>query len=142
MKWILCVHANAGRCGACNCPAASHTVGGGEEKRSGCRVEEHKGAQEMKKKTGGERICRVFLLAVGTSYIHTRCKYHKQPDRHKSCPSTSCLTVMSTPSRGAFILIEGLDRSGKSTQAAALHARLHAAGLPVKQMKFPGQEAL
>ena len=40
--------------------------------------------------------------------------------------------------RGAFIVIEGLDRSGKSTQAAALYERLAAAGISVKLQKFPG----
>ncbi|KAF8142305.1 thymidylate kinase [Mycena galopus ATCC 62051] len=40
-------------------------------------------------------------------------------------------------SRGAFIAIEGLDRSGKTTQVAALHARLDAEGNPVKLLKFP-----
>jgi len=40
--------------------------------------------------------------------------------------------------RGAFIVIEGLDRSGKSTQAAALCERLAAAGISVKLQKFPG----
>jgi len=39
--------------------------------------------------------------------------------------------------RGAFIVIEGLDRSGKSTQCARLAARLEAAGKPVKSVKFP-----
>ena len=42
-----------------------------------------------------------------------------------------------TTSRGAFIVIEGLDRSGKSTQAAALFARCQDAGIPVKLIKFP-----
>ncbi|KIY44633.1 thymidylate kinase [Fistulina hepatica ATCC 64428] len=39
--------------------------------------------------------------------------------------------------RGAFIVIEGLDRSGKSTQAALLVDRLRKSGAPVKPMKFP-----
>ncbi|KZT59895.1 thymidylate kinase, partial [Calocera cornea HHB12733] len=39
--------------------------------------------------------------------------------------------------RGAFIVIEGLDRSGKSTQTALLAARLAAHGRPVEQFKFP-----
>ncbi|KDQ19063.1 hypothetical protein BOTBODRAFT_83164, partial [Botryobasidium botryosum FD-172 SS1] len=38
--------------------------------------------------------------------------------------------------RGAFIVIEGLDRSGKSTQAALLLARLQTHG-PAKLIKFP-----
>ncbi|KAI0063988.1 thymidylate kinase [Artomyces pyxidatus] len=39
--------------------------------------------------------------------------------------------------RGAFIVIEGLDRSGKSTQAAMLVSRLEGANVPVKLQKFP-----
>ncbi|TDL23816.1 thymidylate kinase [Rickenella mellea] len=44
---------------------------------------------------------------------------------------------MSTVQRGAFIVIEGLDRSGKSTQAALLQSRLQNANVSVKLMKFP-----
>ncbi|KAJ6491576.1 thymidylate kinase [Mycena vulgaris] len=39
--------------------------------------------------------------------------------------------------RGAFIAIEGLDRSGKTTQVATLQARLETEGIPVKLLKFP-----
>lgn len=41
--------------------------------------------------------------------------------------------------RGAFIVIEGLDRSGKSTQAAALLGRLQDSQISAKLLKFPGQ---
>lgn len=41
--------------------------------------------------------------------------------------------------RAPFIVIEGLDRSGKSTQAAILLARLEASGIPAKLIKFPGE---
>jgi len=40
-------------------------------------------------------------------------------------------------SRGAFIVIEGLDRSGKSTQAGRLLGRLEAASKSVQLLKFP-----
>jgi thymidylate kinase len=40
-------------------------------------------------------------------------------------------------SRGAFIVIEGLDRSGKSTQADVLTKKLQAVG-QAKLLKFPG----
>ena len=43
--------------------------------------------------------------------------------------------------RGAFIVLEGLDRSGKSTQAALLADHLKKEGVDVKLMKFPGQHA-
>ncbi|KAJ7726048.1 thymidylate kinase [Mycena maculata] len=39
--------------------------------------------------------------------------------------------------RGAFIVIEGLDRSGKTTQVTTLQARLETEGIPVKLFKFP-----
>lgn len=41
--------------------------------------------------------------------------------------------------RAPFILIEGLDRSGKTTQVSALADRLHNAQRRVKLLKFPGQ---
>jgi dTMP kinase len=40
--------------------------------------------------------------------------------------------------RGAFIVIEGLDRSGKTTQTELLAARLSANGVSVARRKFPG----
>ena len=45
---------------------------------------------------------------------------------------------MDNSKRGAFIVIEGLDRAGKSTQAATLVKRLEDAGMKVRAMKFPG----
>lgn len=41
--------------------------------------------------------------------------------------------------RAPFIVIEGLDRSGKTTQTSLLHTRLEAEGIQAKLMKFPGQ---
>ncbi|KAF7983659.1 hypothetical protein HWV62_19545 [Athelia sp. TMB] len=41
------------------------------------------------------------------------------------------------PQRGIFIVIEGLDRSGKTTQTALLYDALKAAGIAVNQLKFP-----
>lgn len=40
--------------------------------------------------------------------------------------------------RGAFIVLEGLDRSGKTTQVKLLEQRFIEAGRPVKMMRFPG----
>ena len=42
-------------------------------------------------------------------------------------------------SRGAFIVLEGLDRSGKTTQVELLEQRLAAEGRPVETMRFPGE---
>ncbi|KAK2464128.1 hypothetical protein APHAL10511_003876 [Amanita phalloides] len=39
--------------------------------------------------------------------------------------------------RGAFIVIEGLDRSGKSTQSSAIFARLREHNIPSRLIKFP-----
>jgi len=39
--------------------------------------------------------------------------------------------------RGAFIVIEGLDRSGKSTQCALLQSHISGLGRPVELLKFP-----
>ena len=56
-----------------------------------------------------------------------------------ACKTATKKLSMSPPDRrGAFIVIEGLDRSGKSTQAAALLARLEGAGVAAKPLKFPG----
>lgn len=44
----------------------------------------------------------------------------------------------SPPGRGAFIVLEGMDRSGKTTQVGLLEDRLAQAGRPVKKMRFPG----
>lgn len=45
----------------------------------------------------------------------------------------------STPvARGAFIVIEGLDRAGKTTQVKQLCDALYEAGHNVKMLRFPG----
>ena len=40
--------------------------------------------------------------------------------------------------RGAFIVLEGLDRSGKTTQTAKLVEKIESLGKPCKLIKFPG----
>lgn len=40
--------------------------------------------------------------------------------------------------RGALVVIEGLDRSGKTTQCNRLLARLEATGIRAELIKFPG----
>ena len=44
---------------------------------------------------------------------------------------------MSAPAKGRLLVIEGLDGSGKATQAELLAAALAADGLPVRQVSFP-----
>lgn len=46
---------------------------------------------------------------------------------------------MSTSTRGVLIVIEGLDRAGKSTQCERLCKRLEQQGRPVKSLKFPSK---
>lgn len=41
-------------------------------------------------------------------------------------------------SRGALVVLEGLDRSGKTTQVKLLEQRFVEEGKPVKVMRFPG----
>lgn len=41
--------------------------------------------------------------------------------------------------RGAFIVLEGLDRSGKTTQVKLLEQRFVEEGRPAKVMRFPGE---
>jgi len=41
--------------------------------------------------------------------------------------------------RGAFIVIEGLDRSGKTTQTERLASHLTTNGISIEQRKFPGE---
>ena len=40
--------------------------------------------------------------------------------------------------RGAFIVLEGLDRSGKSTQCSQLVANLQEQEIPTVGIRFPG----
>lgn len=42
--------------------------------------------------------------------------------------------------RGAFIAIEGLDRSGKTTQTSLLQEHLKSSGVPVQLFKIPGNQ--
>ena len=46
--------------------------------------------------------------------------------------------MISSAKRGTFIVIEGLDRSGKSTQSSAILARLQTLDIAAKLIKFPG----
>jgi dTMP kinase len=45
---------------------------------------------------------------------------------------------VSKPARGAFIVIEGLDRAGKTTQVKRLCDKLYAQGHNIKAIRFPG----
>ena len=41
--------------------------------------------------------------------------------------------------RGAFIVVEGLDRAGKTTQVKKLCDKLYASGRNIKTLRFPGK---
>ena len=41
--------------------------------------------------------------------------------------------------RGAFVVIEGLDRSGKTTQTELLAEHLATTGVSISRRKFPGE---
>lgn len=81
--------------------------------------------------------------------IQSECALTASPDLRLSNPTLHLISaLMTTPARGAFIVIEGLDRSGKSTQAARLFDRIQSVGTdapssgsPPKAvlLKFPGQ---
>ena len=45
---------------------------------------------------------------------------------------------MPKPTRGALIVVEGLDRAGKSSQCEVLRESLKKAGHDVKHIRFPG----
>lgn len=44
--------------------------------------------------------------------------------------------------RGAFVLVEGLDRAGKTTQVERLCNELYSLGHNVKTLRFPGNNTL
>jgi dTMP kinase len=46
-------------------------------------------------------------------------------------------TAQANAGRGALIVLEGLDRSGKSSQCAQLAAYLETQGVPVEAWRFP-----
>jgi dTMP kinase len=46
--------------------------------------------------------------------------------------------VATTAARGALVVLEGLDRSGKTTQVKLLEQRFVELGRKVKVMRFPG----
>lgn len=50
----------------------------------------------------------------------------------------SAVATASTPRRGQFIVLEGLDRCGKSTQVDRLVTGLEQSGRPARLQKFPG----
>lgn len=67
---------------------------------------------------------------------------HRLAPRLNSLPRLRArLTAMAAPPRGAFIVLEGPDRSGKSTQVARLVASLTAAGVPAAAWRYPDRSS-
>jgi dTMP kinase len=56
-----------------------------------------------------------------------------------SAPNDLALAPAPAAARGAFIVLEGMDRSGKTTQVKLLESRLVEAGRRVHLMRFPGE---
>lgn len=52
---------------------------------------------------------------------------------------TQHISFIMASQRGAFIVIEGLDRSGKTTQVQKLADALSKDGHKVKALRFPGE---
>lgn len=57
-------------------------------------------------------------------------------------PSASSTTTTSTAKRGAFIVFEGVDRCGKTTQVGLLVKHLMSLGLAAVAMRFPDRTTL
>lgn len=67
------------------------------------------------------------------------------PSVHSADPSSQMalptLIVMSAqPRRGQLVVVEGLDRSGKSSQCQLLVEALKKAGNTARYVKFPGRD--
>lgn len=55
-------------------------------------------------------------------------------------PAAAALESVSAPApRGALVVLEGLDRSGKTTQVKLLQQRFVELGKKVRLMRFPGE---
>jgi dTMP kinase len=61
--------------------------------------------------------------------------------RMASAAAPASAASAAAPVRGAFIVLEGTDRSGKSTQCARLVAALRAQGVDAAGWRFPDRES-
>jgi dTMP kinase len=55
----------------------------------------------------------------------------------RALPCRALMTGADPPPRGAFIVFEGADRAGKTTQCAMLVDHLNATGVPAELWRFP-----
>jgi len=88
-----------------------------------------------------------LCLAQGLTTCFTRCS----PIRNLCMYSVGTVNICRKPrfaistmvrGRGAFIVLEGLDRSGKTTQTTELVQRIEKLGRPCKLIKFPSTPSL
>lgn len=84
---------------------------------------------------------RLLLSGQSVSYCDTKCPSRGKGISARSIFRTyiSIVFVTTMVKRGAFIVLEGLDRSGKSTQVARLVAGLQKSGHKAVSCRFPGE---
>ena len=76
----------------------------------------------------------VFLVAIETMGARTANYFGDSVVDERFC-----IIAMVEQKRGAFIVLEGLDRSGKTTQATKLVQKIKGMNKPCTLMKFPGK---
>lgn len=87
-----------------------------------------------------KRIITPILSACEESFGSRFVLSHWHSEKEQKAPQRSMSKANeSTVTRGAFVVLEGLDRSGKSTQVALLEKKLRAEGREVRVMRFPGR---
>lgn len=62
------------------------------------------------------------------------------PDSKKFCGVIHMAPDQSEKSRGALIVLEGLDRSGKTSQSSRLVSNLESQGFPAELWRFPDRK--
>jgi hypothetical protein len=100
---------------------------------------------EVARSDGGVLSCRRFRCL--TALFDLARKSYGPTGRlepisgHSLClPSHSVLNMAAT--RGALIVLEGIDRTGKTTQSLQLVDFLNKHGHPAVHMRFPGAQLL
>lgn len=91
---------------------------------------------------GGVEYSRRRAQATGLALVHNA---HSHLARMASTASAASPAEPAAPTprrRGAFIVLEGLDRSGKSTQVEKLVAALQERGVDAVTARFPGEQVV
>lgn len=94
------------------------------------------------------KLCHCILKPKGSKLIYWRgagqfnrhAKIRYAPGKLNDKQEAGCTFGPKMPAsrRGALIVLEGLDRAGKSTQHDLLCSKLESEGHKVKRMRFPG----